>query len=82
MTIEELQAELLKTKEALTQATAERDKLHADGEKAANELASARKLNQDLVNKLVAGVDLNHRKEINAEPKDLETASLEWYNKK
>lgn len=81
MTIEELQAELLKTKEALSQTTAERDKLRADGEKAANDLATARKLNQDLVNKLVAGVDLTHRKEA-AEPKDLETASLEWYNRK
>lgn len=82
MTIEELQAELLKAKEELTQAVAERDKLRADGKKAADELATARKLNQDLVNKLVAGVDLTHRKEPNAEPKDLETASLEWYNKK
>lgn len=82
MTIEELQAELLKTKEALSQTAAERDKLRADGEKAANDLATARKLNQDLVNKLVAGVDLTRRKEINPEPRDLESASLEWYNKK
>ena len=81
MTIEELQAELLKTKEALSQTTAERDKLRADGEKATNDLATARKLNQDLVNKLVAGVDLTHRNEA-AKYKDLETASLEWYNRK